>query len=359
MNAALTSVISAAEFQLLRLVSLGLVLEDGQLRILDQRLLPDNEVWIHVENPQHMEILIKRLSVRGAPLIGVAAALSLACYAQTEPGLEKLRQAARLLREARPTAVNLMWAIDRIQRAAPELAGGLVAGQIAAKIASCAVDIFHEDVRMCEGMGDAGAALVNSGDGIMTICNTGGLATVGIGTAFAAIRRAHEQGKNIHVYACETRPLLQGGRLTTWELAKCGIPHTLITDSMAATVMRSGKIQRVFTGADRVSVRGDFANKIGTYNLAVAAKHHQIPFYPVAPWSTVDLSCANAAAIPIEERAGSEVLGVEGAFGSVRWAPAATKVFNPSFDVTPAELMTGVVLDRGYFPIAEFQAKKW
>lgn len=350
-----THAINSAEFKLVKLDSLGLLLEGGNLRILDQRLLPDTETWILVENPQHMELLIKRLSVRGAPLIGVAAALTLACYAQSNPGADRLRAAAKLLRDARPTAVNLMWAIDRITREAPDFAPE--------KIAAIAVEIFHEDVRMCEGMGSAGAALIESGEGIMTICNTGGLATVGIGTAFAAIRKAHEQGKNIHVFACETRPLLQGGRLTTWELAKCGIPHTLITDSMAATVMRSGKVQRVFTGADRVSARGDFANKIGTYSLAVSAKHHGIPFYPVAPWSTVDLSCPDAAAIPIEERAGAEVLGVEGDFGSVRWAPLNTKVFNPSFDVTPAELITGVVLDRGYFTTAQFQSqsqnKKW
>lgn len=338
------------EFRSLRLESTGLILEGGQLRILDQRLLPDSETWILVENPAHMDVLIKRLSVRGAPLIGVSAALALATFAAASGAKEaELRKEAQRLRDSRPTAVNLMWAIDRVLREAPDMAPE--------KIAASAVEIFHEDVRMCEGMAKSGAALVKNGDGIMTICNTGGLATVGAGTAFAVLKRAHEEGKNIHVFACETRPLLQGGRLTTWELRKQGIPHTLITDGMAATVMRSGKVQRVFTGADRVSARGDFANKIGTYNLAVSSKHHAIPFYPVAPWSTVDLACPNAATIPIEERPAAEVLGVEGFFGSVRWAPEATRVFNPSFDVTPAELITGVVLDRGYFPIAEFQSK--
>ncbi len=339
----------SSEFRSLKLDSTGLVLENGQLRILDQRLLPDAETWILVENPAHMDVLIKRLSVRGAPLIGVAAALSLAVCALAQPSEQVLRAEAARLRASRPTAVNLMWAIDRILREAPDMAPE--------KIMASAVEIFREDVRMCEGMATAGAALVNDGDGIMTICNTGGLATVGAGTAFAVIQKAHEMGKRIHVFACETRPLLQGGRLTTWELKKQGIPHTLICDGMAATVMRSGRIQRVFTGADRVSVRGDFANKIGTYSLAVSAHHHSIPFYPVAPMSTVDLNCPDANAIPIEERIASEVLGVEGSFGAVRWAPEGTKVFNPSFDVTPAELITGVVLDRGYFPIRDFQAK--
>ncbi len=315
--------------------------------MLDQRHLPDSEVWIQVENTEHMASLIQALSVRGAPLIGVAAALTLAQEACANPGTQRLQKAAALLREARPTAVNLMCAIDRIMREAPDFEPD--------QIAETAIEIFLEDVRMCEGMAEAGAALIGRLENILTICNTGGLATVGLGTAFASIHRAHQQGKNIHVFVTETRPLLQGGRLTTWELKKSGIPHTLITDSMAATVMRSGKIHRVLTGADRISRRGDYANKIGTYSLAVNASFHKIPFYPVAPWSTVDLNCESAKEIPIEERKADEVLGAQGSFGQVRWAPEDTEVYNPSFDVTPAELVTGVVLDRGYYEIKSFQ----
>lgn len=351
MRIGLRGAMEKIEFKNQHLSSLGLVLEAGRLRVLDQRQLPDVEKWLEVENPDHMVKLIEGLAVRGAPLIGVAAAMSLAAYSLTESNETSLREAARKLRNARPTAVNLAWAIDRVLDVSSK------AALTPAHICKSAVEIFHEDVRMCEGMANHGASLIQNGEGLLTICNTGGLATVGLGTAFAAIRRAHDQGKNIHVYACETRPLLQGGRLTTWELAKAGIPHTLITDSMAAVLMKQGKIQRVFTGADRISARGDFANKIGTYNLAVAAHFHRVPFYTVAPWSTVDMSCASGADIPVEERLAHEVLGVTGSFGSIRWAPEATKVFNPAFDVTPAELVTGIVLDRGYFSTSVFQSK--
>jgi methylthioribose-1-phosphate isomerase len=257
------------------------------LEVLDQRVLPDREEWVPVESAAKMIELIQSLAVRGAPLIGVAAALALVVE-ESKLALDtdsvdarkvaKLKASAAGLRAARPTAVNLMWAMDRMVRALAD----------SKELMSEAVAIFNEDVEMCERMGDNGAPLIRDGDGVLTICNTGGLATVGIGTAFAVMRKAHERGVKFHVYACETRPLLQGGRLTTWELAKCGIPHTLITDGMAATLMHQGKIQSVFTGADRVSAKGDYANKIGTYSLAVLAKHHAIPFYPVAPASTVD-----------------------------------------------------------------------
>lgn len=319
------------------------------LEILDQRLLPDHETWVPVESAAEMADLIKCLAVRGAPLIGVAAALALVVEehritvnnkdAVDSERAARLRRAITMLREARPTAVNLMWAMDRM----------LTAHTNSKTVLGEAIAIFNEDVEMCENMANNGAGLIKDGDGILTICNTGGLATVGIGTAFAALRRAHERGVKFHVYACETRPLLQGARLTTWELAKCGIPHTLITDGMAAGLMQAGRIQSVFTGADRVSANGDYANKIGTYSLAVLAKHHGIAFYPVAPASTVDVNTADGGAIEIEQRDADEVRGFVSPSSQVRWAPRDVAVYNPSFDVTPSELVTKFVLDCGVF----------
>jgi methylthioribose-1-phosphate isomerase len=333
----------------LKLESMGLVLKNQQLYVLDQRLLPDQEEWVAVRNPDHMVELIKGLAVRGAPLIGVAAALALGLYAinPKKPDSGLIKDAAERLKNARPTAVNLLWAIDRMLTQVPLLN--------ADELFRTAVQIFEEDVKMCEGMASAGADLVKDGEGILTICNTGGLATVGVGTALGVIQKAAQMRKNLHVYFCETRPLLQGGRLTAWELKKLGIPHTLICDSMAATLMKQGKIQRCFVGADRIAANGDFANKIGTYSLAVLAKHHSIPFYTVAPLSTVDLHCPDGASIPIEDRSAHEVRGVAGSFGDVRWAPKDCAVFNPAFDVTPAEFLSGIVLNTGAKTVAEFK----
>jgi methylthioribose-1-phosphate isomerase len=339
--------------------SLGLRLKTSPnliLEILDQRVLPDEERWIRVETTEQMCDLIKTLAVRGAPLIGVAAAMSLAVNTLGRDAPE-MKRAARDLRAARPTAVNLMWAMDRMLRREPQ------------ELLDEAVKIFDEDVEMCRLMGKNGSSLVwesarNSAGheteiGVLTICNTGGLATVGSGTAFSVLQAAHEEGlkagRKLHVYACETRPLLQGARLTTWELSKCGIPHTLITDGMAATLMKQGRIQCVFTGADRVSARGDFANKIGTYSLAVLARHHGIPFYPVAPMSTVDRGCVDGDAIEIEQREPEEVRGFVSPTRQMRWAPEGVKVFNPSFDVTPAELVTKLVLDKGVYAPQEYR----
>jgi len=318
-----------------------------QLFILDQRQLPDRETWLAVRDSRSMCDLIKCLAVRGAPLIGVAAVLAMVVEAFRTSDMELRRKAWADLRAARPTAVNLMWALDRVEQDLSNTAALL----------KTALGIFDDDVAMCEGMAKAGAPLLSDGDSVLTICNTGGLATVGKGTAFAVLRGAHEAGKNIHVYACETRPLLQGGRLTTWELSKCGIPHTLITDSMAASLMRDRKISSVWTGADRVSARGDFANKIGTYSLAVLAKYHGIPFYPVAPLSTVDLLCPNGSAIEIEQRDAAEVRGFVSPNASVRWAPENVSVHNPSFDVTPAELVTKIILNTGAYTPEQFRQR--
>jgi len=325
--------------------SLALKVESGRLRVLDQTRLPDEECWLEGADPLEMVGHIQRLSVRGAPLIGVAAALSLACFAQAGASEGELREACAALRSARPTAVNLMWAMDRMWDA-------LDAGASKADLIREAEAIFDEDVALCEAMAARGSALVRPGESVLTHCNAGALATVGIGTAVGVIRRAFELGKLRHVFVDETRPLLQGARLTAWELLRLGIPHTLITDSMAAILMREGRVQRVLVGADRVAANGDFANKVGTYGLAVQANYHGIPFHPVAPWSTVDLACPDGTAIPIEERRAEEVRG----YAERRWAPEQSPVFNPSFDVTPVKLVTSLVLDRAVLTGEQLQA---
>jgi methylthioribose-1-phosphate isomerase len=310
---------------------------DGRrLMILDQTLLPDRECWLEAGEPGVMVQHIQRLAVRGAPLIGVAAALSLAWLAEAGAGAAALRRAAAELRRARPTAVNLMWAMDRMTAV-------LDAGGASAELALEAAAVFDEDVALCEAMARNGLALFGPEETVLTHCNSGGLATVGVGTALGVIVRGFEAGRVRHVFVDETRPLLQGARLTAWELARKGIPHTLITDSMAAILLRDGRVQRVLAGADRVARNGDFANKVGTYGLAVQAQYHDVPFHPVAPWSTVDLQCPDGRAIPIELRDPAEVRG----HGELRWAAADTPAFNPAFDVTPARLVTSLVLDRG------------
>ena len=315
--------------------SLALKVQDGTLKVLDQTRLPDQEIWLEGDDPVAMVGHIQRLSVRGAPLIGVAAALCFARFAEKGASRASLDSAFLELRHARPTAVNLMWAMDR-------MIGVLDDGGASADLAKMAESIFEEDVALCEAMADRGAALIAAGEAVLTHCNAGALATAGIGTAVGVIRRAFEQGKVRHVFVDETRPLLQGARLTAWEMVRAGIPHTLVTDSMAAILMREGRVQRVLVGADRVAVNGDFANKVGTYGLAVQANFHGVPFHPVAPWSTVDLACADGQAIPIEERCAREVRG----YADLRWAPEASPVFNPSFDVTPVSLVTSLILDR-------------
>jgi methylthioribose-1-phosphate isomerase len=312
------------------LISLALTSDANALCVLDQRLLPHEERWVTCRDPDHMVELIQGLAVRGAPLIGVAAALAVAHYANRGVSTEELRGACARLRGARPTAVNLMAAVDRL----------LALGELtASNVVREAEAIFEQDVAMCEAMSERGAALISDGDSLLTHCNAGGLVAAGIGTALGVIRRAHEQGKRIHVYVDETRPLLQGARITAWELGKLGIDHTLICDNMAASLMAQRKIQKIFVGADRIARNGDVANKIGTYGVAVLAHHHKIPFYVVAPRTTFDASCASGRDIPIEQRAGDEVRAGK--------SPATSRVYNPAFDVTPRELIAGIVLDDG------------
>jgi len=328
------------------LESTALRSDGSRLWILDQTLLPDREEWLDAGQPEIMIQHIQRLAVRGAPLIGVAAALCLARFAEDGADSAKLREASAMLREARPTAVNLSWALDRMDRV-------MVGGGGSRDLVREAEGIFEEDVALCEAMARHGAGLFAKGEAVLTHCNTGGLATAGCGTALGVIRRGFEQGRVRHVFVDETRPLLQGARLTAWELGRLAIPHTLITDGMAALLLRDGLVQRVLVGADRIAANGDFANKVGTYGLAVQAHHHGVPFHPVAPYSTVDPLCPDGASIPIEMRNSAEVRG----FREIRWAPRTTAVFNPSFDVTPASLVTSLVLDRGLLSQEQLKAR--
>ena len=317
---------------------------DGGVRYLDQTRLPGEEVYRETADIDEMVEAIRMLRVRGAPLIGVSAAMGLAAAAavQAKSGqltIAWIERAAGRLAEARPTAVNLGWAIGRMQAAA-RFAVGQDAGthDIAAALRDESQAIWDEDVAMCAAIGAAGAALLPPSATVLTHCNAGALATGGMGTALAVIYHAHGDGKKPRVVSTETRPLRQGARLTVWELHRAGIPVTAIVDSAAASFMAEGTIDCVITGADRITANGDVANKIGTYGLAVLAKAHQIPFYVAAPLSTFDLNLASGDAIPIEERAGEEVDA----------APGVT-VRNPAFDVTPADLVDALITDRGVF----------
>lgn len=309
---------------------------DAGFQLLDQTCLPKTEVWLKIETVDEMVESIKSLRVRGAPLIGVCACLFIALRALRQIDLAVLEDEARTLREARPTAVNLMNAIDQLLRNFSSHKS----------IVKEALRIYDEDKTLCNSMSVLGASLIDDGDSILTHCNTGSLATAGIGTALGAIKQAHKSGKKIHVYVDETRPLLQGARLTTWELAKEKIPFTLITDSMAAFLMKQKKITKAFVGCDRIATNGDFANKIGTYSVAALCYLHKIPFYVVGPRTTVDINCVHGDKIPIEERTSREITGFFTTNESVSWTPENTKVYNPSFDVTPHQYVTAWVLDH-------------
>jgi methylthioribose-1-phosphate isomerase len=327
------------------LYSFALKTHGNRLWVLDQTRLPFEEAWLEGTDPMVMVRHIQRLAVRGAPLIGVSAALSMACLAESGAGIAQQREAIALLREARPTAVNLMWSMDRLKDI-------LDRSGSAKDLIHEAETIFEEDVALCERIAEHGITLLHDGEAILTHCNTGELATAGVGTALGVIRRGYEKGLVRHVFVDETRPLLQGARLTAWELARAKIPYTLITDSMAAILMKEGQVQRVLVGADRIALNGDFANKVGTYGLAVASHYHAIPFHPVAPYSTVDTLCSSGSSMPIEIRNGEEVRG----FDKARWAPRTAPVFNPAFDVTPVRLITSLVLDKGVYTRDELEA---
>jgi methylthioribose-1-phosphate isomerase len=325
---------------------------DDTVVMIDQRKLPRQEIYVHCRTAPEVARAIKTMVIRGAPAIGVAAAMGVALGARVSKatGTAKLavefNKICELMAGTRPTAVNLFWAIDRMKRAFAESAqSGASVDEITARLESEARIIHDEDVASCRAIGAHGATLVRDGARILTHCNAGALATAGYGTALGVIRAAVEAGKKVSVYADETRPFLQGARLTAWELTRDGIDTTVITDSMAGWLMRQGLIDLVVLGADRIAANGDVANKVGTYTVAVLANAHKLPFYAAAPWSTVDLATPEGSRITIEERPAREVTHV----GPTRLAPEGAKVRNPAFDVTPHELVTAIVTDRGIF----------
>ncbi|MBM3180396.1 MAG: S-methyl-5-thioribose-1-phosphate isomerase [Chloroflexi bacterium] len=325
--------------------------ENNELKMIDQRILPARFEVVSYRGHKEVAHAITDMVVRGAPAIGAAAAfgLALAGYesasSSTSGLLADLQTAAAVLKSSRPTAVNLAWAVDRIMTVAGKMKEERNVDQLRLLILDEAQKLADEDVQINKRMAEHGAALINDGDTIIHHCNTGALATVDWGTALGVIRTAHEQGKKIHVLVDETRPRLQGARLTAWELEQYGIPYEIITDNMSGYFLQAGKAQKVFFGADRVAANGDVANKIGTYMLSLAAYDNGVPAYAVVPTSTIDLSLAHGDLIPIEERNPNEVLDIQ--FQGEPVAPKNAKARNPAFDVTPNRLITGIVTENG------------
>lgn len=324
---------------------------DEGVRFLDQTKLPLEETYVLAKSYQDVADVITTMVVRGAPAIGVAAAMGVALGTKTSgaASVEELSRDVKTisatLAATRPTAVNLFWAIQRMGQRFEALKaqpGGSLDAIRAGLIAE-ARTMYDEDIAACRAMGDFGAGLMPEEGGVLTHCNAGALATCGYGTALGVIRSAVAEGRKVHVYADETRPFLQGARLTAWELMHDGIPTTVLCDNMAASRMRAGKIQAVVVGADRIAANGDVANKIGTYGVAVLAKEHGIPFYVAAPWSTIDLNTATGDAIPIEERSAREVTH----HGGKQLTPHGVGIENPAFDVTPAKYVTAIITERG------------
>jgi methylthioribose-1-phosphate isomerase len=326
--------------------------QEDDIVMVDQRKLPAVEIYVTCKTVNDVAKAIRNMIIRGAPAIGVCAAMGLALGAKrskatgTKQFTTEFQRNCELLAATRPTAVNLFWAIERMKQAFAEgaLAGESVE-QLQTRLRVAADRIHDEDIANCRAIGAHGAALVPAEACILTHCNAGALATAGYGTALGVIRGAVEAGRKVRVLADETRPFLQGARLTAWELVKDGIDTTVITDNMAGAIMRAGDIDLVVVGADRIAANGDTANKIGTYTVAVLAKEHGIPFYVAAPWSTIDLSTKDGSAIPIEERNPREVTHV----GSNQLAPEGAHIRNPSFDVTPAKYITAIITERGVY----------
>jgi methylthioribose-1-phosphate isomerase len=328
------------------------------VRFIDQTRLPLEESYVLATTYEQVADVIVTMVVRGAPAIGVSAAYGVALGAKeskaatAEEFAPEFEAICARLAGTRPTAVNLFWAIDRMKRLFIELrAEGASMAEVRERILAEAHAMYEEDIAACKAMGAFGGKLLPDEGGVLTHCNAGALATCGYGTALGVIRAAVEMGKHIHVYADETRPFLQGARLTAWELMADGIPTTVICDNMAASLMRAGEIQAVVVGADRIAANGDFANKIGTYNVAILAKEHGIPFYCAAPWSTIDTATATGDAIPIEERNPIEVTH----HGGKQLTPHGVGICNPAFDVTPAKYVTAIITERGVLraPYAE------
>ena len=321
---------------------------NGSVRLIDQRLLPTQETWLECKDYREVADAIVKMVVRGAPAIGVTAAGGLALGADsiaTEDIAQFRKEFDTICKEmgaTRPTAVNLFWAIERMKKIAQEKAGSVA--ELKKRLRGEAVKILNDDIVINERMGKNGAELLADGDVVLTHCNAGALATAGhYGTALGVIKAAHVAGKKISVFADETRPFLQGARLTAWEMKKEGIEVTLITDSMAGYFMKKGAIDKVVVGADRIAKNGDVANKIGTYTVAVLAKTHSIPFYVAAPLSTIDFSTPDGSQIPIEERDVKEVSHI----GGRQMAPDGINILNPAFDITPNEYISAIITDRG------------
>ncbi len=336
--------------------------ERGYLQLLDQTQLPEQVRYLDCYSPQDVWHAIRQLSVRGAPAIGIAAAYGVVLSLRQgsdqhsvslEESLQHIEQSIAKLATSRPTAVNLFWALKRMSQVAASFVAHDPPPSAAAlreRLLHEAHLIHHEDIEMCRRIGAHGSKLFREVQGVLTHCNAGALATGGGGTALAPLYAAHQLGVAFEVYADETRPLLQGARLTAWELAQAGIPVRVICDNMAATVLRSGKVQAVIVGADRITRRGDVANKIGTYGLAILARYHRIPFYVAAPSSTFDLELLTGAEIEIEERNAAEIAFANGK----RVVPEGVEVYNPAFDYTPAELITAIITEKGIIePINE------
>jgi methylthioribose-1-phosphate isomerase len=329
---------------------------DGFVRLIDQTLLPARLEYRDCRTVEEVWEAIRTLRVRGAPAIGIAAAMGVVlgvqgCRDRSRGAYwRRLQEVTAYLRTSRPTAVNLFWALERMERRVKGRTEERPPEELTRALLEEALAIEEEDRQMCRAIGLAGAALIGDGQGVLTHCNAGGLATADYGTALSVMFAAAEQGRHFQVFVDETRPLLQGARLTTWELQQRGIDATLICDNMAAQVMKERRIQLVVVGADRIAANGDTANKIGTYGVAVLARVHGIPFYVAAPSSTFDLSLPTGAGIPIEQRASQEVTH---GFGR-QTAPEGIKVYNPAFDVTPAELIAGIITERGVIrPVTE------
>ncbi len=325
--------------------------KEGVIRLLDQTQLPGRTTIFECKDVAAVVSAIRELKVRGAPAIGVTAAMGVALGACSATETDVLALTKNVLcvcdqlAATRPTAVNLFWAIERMKNVLWKNRDRTVR-EMQSQLVEEALAIQREDIAMCKAMGRHGAGIVKDGQHILTHCNAGALATAGYGTALGVCRAAREQGKNIHVFVDETRPVLQGARLTAWELLEDGIPVTLITDNMAGAVMRQGRIDLCMVGADRIAANGDVANKIGTYSVAVLAKAHGIPFYVAAPSSTIDIMTSSGSSIAIEERPIHEVTTLHGG----TWiAPKGVHVLNPAFDVTPAEYITGIITERGIF----------
>ncbi len=329
-----------------------IVREADAVVMIDQRKLPGQEVYVRAKTAAEVARAITTMVIRGAPAIGVAAAMGIAMGMRkskstgTQKFAAELQKTCDMMAGTRPTAVNLFWAIERMKRAfASAVQAGESVDQIKDRLDAEAQAIHDEDVASCRALGAFGAEVVPADARILTHCNAGALATAGYGTALGVIRGAVEKGKRVAVFADETRPFLQGARLTAWELVRDGIDTTVITDNMSGALMRQGKVDLVVVGADRIAANGDTANKIGTYTVAVLAREHRIPFYVAAPLSTIDLKTPDGTHIPIEERNAKEVTHVAGA----KLAPDGARVWNPAFDVTPHHLIAGIITERGIF----------